>query len=91
MIIANWKCNGSVEMFKSWSADFSKDLLLNDGTYLGLAPPSIFFGEIKSYLSCIPFIGVQDVDFLDGPRTGAISVDMPVSYTHLTLPTILLV
>ena len=78
MIIANWKCNGSTEMYKSWSADFSKNLLLNDGTYLGLAPPSIFFGEIKSYLSCMPFIGVQDVDFSDGPRTGAISVDMLV-------------
>ena len=76
MIIANWKCNGSREMYKSWSADFSKELLLNDDTYLGLAPPSIFFVDIKSYLSCIPFIGVQDVDFLDGPRTGAISVDM---------------
>ena len=78
MIIANWKCNGSVEMFKSWSADFSKDLLLNDDTYLGLAPPSIYFGDIKSYLTCIPFIGVQDVDFLNGARTGAISVDMLV-------------
>ena len=78
MIIANWKCNGSVEMFKSWSADFSKDLLLNDDTYLGLAPPSIYFGDIKSYLTCIPFIGVQDVDFFNGARTGAISVDMLV-------------
>ena len=78
MIIANWKCNGSVEMFKSWSADFSKDLLLNNDTYLGLAPPSIYFGDIKSYPTCIPFIGVQDVDFLNGPRTGAISVDMLV-------------
>ena len=78
MIIANWKCNGSLEMFKSWSADFSKDLLLNDDTYLGLAPPSIYFGDIKSYLTCIPFIGVQDVDFLNGARTGAISVDMLV-------------
>ena len=78
MIIANWKCNGSIGMFKSWSADFSKDLLLNDDTYLGLAPPSIYFGDIKSYLTCIPFIGVQDVDFLNGARTGAISVDMLV-------------
>ena len=78
MIIANWKCNGSLEMFKSSSADFSKDLLLNDDTYLGLAPPSIYFGDIKSYLTCIPFIGVQDVDFLNGARTGAISVDMLV-------------
>ena len=76
MIIANWKCNGSTEMYKSWSADFSKDLLLTDDTYLGLAPPSIYFGDIKSYLTCIPFIGVQDVDYLNGPRTGAISVDM---------------
>ena len=76
MIIANWKCNGSREMYKSWSADFSKDLLLTDDTYLGLAPPSIYFGDIKSYLTCIPFIGVQDVDYLNGPRTGAISVDM---------------
>ena len=76
MIIANWKCNGSREMYKSWSADFSKDLLLNDNTYLGLAPPSIYFGDIKSYLTCIPFIGVQDVDYLNGPRTGTISVDM---------------
>ena len=76
MIIANWKCNGSREMYKSWSADFSKDLLLTDDTYLGLAPPSIYFGDIKSYLTCIPFIGVQDVDYLNGPRTGTISVDM---------------
>jgi len=76
MIIANWKCNGSREMYKSWSADFSKDLLLTDNTYLGLAPPSIYFGDIKSYLTCIPFIGVQDVDYLNGPRTGTISVDM---------------
>ena len=76
MIIANWKCNGSTEMYKSWSVDFSNELLHKKDTYLGIAPPSIYFGDIKSYLTCIPFIGVQDVDYLDGPRTGAISVDM---------------
>ena len=78
MIIANWKCNGSTEMYKSWSADFSNELLTKNDTYLGVAPPSIYFGDIKSYLTCIPFIGVQDVDYGHGARTGAISVDMLV-------------
>ena len=78
MIIANWKCNGSTEMYKSWSADFSNELLTKNDTYLGVAPPSIYFGDIKSYLTCIPFIGVQDVDYGNGARTGAISVDMLV-------------
>ena len=48
MIIANWKCNGSTEMYKSWSVDFSNELLHKKDTYLGIAPPSIYFGDIKS-------------------------------------------
>tara|TARA_B100001113_G_scaffold102450_1_gene82918 strand:- start:367 stop:1098 length:732 start_codon:yes stop_codon:yes gene_type:complete len=79
MIIGNWKCNGSNEMIVSWCADYDRELNGNDA-YVAVAPPSIYFSKFNSEnkLSNIVGWGAQDVDHLDGSRTGAISVDMLV-------------
>ena len=76
MIIGNWKCNGNREMMFSWTADYERECDDND-TFVGVAPPSIYVEQFcieNNYLNI--FRGVQDVDHLDGSRTGAISVDM---------------
>ena len=77
MIIANWKCNGSKEMIFSWSKDYKGECADND-TFVGVAPPSIYFSKFSREDSLLNIVGwgVQDVDHLDGSRTGAISVDM---------------
>ena len=77
MIIANWKCNGSKEMMLSWSANYDRELDGND-IFVGVAPPAIYFSSFSQENGLFNFVGwgVQDVDHLDGSRTGAISVDM---------------
>ena len=77
MIIANWKCNGSKEMMSSWSKDYDRECNDND-IFVGVAPPSIYFSKFsrEDSFSNIVGWGVQDVDYLDGSRTGSISVDM---------------
>ena len=78
MIIANWKCNGNLSDVKSWMALFDKECLIPlTDTFIGLAPPTLYFHELLKYAPNIrPLIGVQDVDYTYGARTGAISVDM---------------
>jgi len=77
MIIANWKCNGSKEMMSSWCKDYDRECNDND-IFVGVAPPSIYFSKFsrEDSFSNIVGWGVQDVDYLDGSRTGSISVDM---------------
>ena len=77
MIIANWKCNGSKEMISSWSKDYDRECEDND-IFVGVAPPSIYFSQFtkEDSFSKIVGWGVQDVDYLDGSRTGSISVEM---------------
>ena len=77
MIIANWKCNGSKEMMLSWSANYDRELDGND-IFVGVAPPAIYFNPFSRENGLFNVVGwgVQDVDHLDGSRTGAISVDM---------------
>ena len=45
---------------------------------VGVAPPLIYFGYFNDENTSLRFVewGVQDIDHLDGSRTGAISVDM---------------
>ena len=45
MIIANWKCNGSIEMMLSWTDDYVEecDDIHTFDTFVGVAPPSIYF------------------------------------------------
>ena len=84
MIIGNWKCNGSLEMMFSWTEDYEKECHNNGyiskthgDTFVGVAPPSIYlstFIQENNYLNICG--GAQDVDHLDGSRTGSISVDM---------------
>ena len=79
MIIANWKCNGSIEMMFSWTDDYVKecDDIHTFDTFVGVAPPSIYFEPFSVEISHLNVLGgVQDIDYLDGSRTGAISVDM---------------
>lgn len=79
MIIANWKCNGRKEMILSWAKDYDNEC---NGihAFVGVAPPSIYYGELSK--ENIPFnsisLGVQDVDYIGGSRTGSASVDMLV-------------
>ena len=77
MIIANWKCNGSKDMMRSWAADYDRECSGNDA-FVGVAPPSIYFGPFSQGNSLFNIVGwgVQDVDYLDGSRTGSVSVDM---------------
>ena len=84
MIIANWKCNGSLRMIFSWTEDYEKECDNNGyiskthgDTFVGVAPPSIYlstFIQEHNYLNI--YGGSQDVDHLDGSRTGSISVEM---------------
>ena len=79
MIIANWKCNGSIEMMLSWTDDYVEecDDIHTFDTFVGVAPPSIYFEPFSVEISHLNVLGgVQDIDYLDGSRTGAISVDM---------------
>ena len=79
MIIANWKCNGSKEMMFSWFENYSKEVDCGDvPPTVGVAPPLIYFGYFNDENTSLRFVewGVQDVDHLDGSRTGTISVDM---------------
>ncbi len=71
MIIANWKCNGSKEMMSSWSKDYDRECKDSD-IFVGVAPPSIYFSQFtkEDSFSKIVGWGVQDVDYLDGSRTG---------------------
>ncbi len=78
MIIANWKSNGSSEMYKSWSNDYLKEINDSHKMFIGIAPPIIYFSNLQNFHKNLPFVGVQDVDHLYGARTGAISVDMLV-------------
>ena len=77
MIIGNWKCNGSNEMMVSWCAAYDRELDGNDA-YVAVAPPVIYFSKFnfENRLFNVVGWGVQDVDHLDGSRTGSISVDM---------------
>ena len=77
MIIANWKCNGSKDMMLSWAKDFDSECN-GSHAFAGVAPPSIYFGPFsqENRLFHIVKWGVQDVDYLDGSRTGSISVEM---------------
>ena len=81
MIVANWKCNGSIEMMLSWGAAYDSAIKVKtykediEGIYVGLAPPSIYFYPFISE-DYVIFIGAQDVDYSNGSRTGEISVDM---------------
>ncbi|MAR95879.1 MAG: triose-phosphate isomerase [Gammaproteobacteria bacterium] len=80
MIIANWKCNGSIEMILSWFEAYNLEndfKNYNQDMFIGLALPSIYLNQFdredsRYYVKW----GVQDVDHADGSRTGAISVDM---------------
>jgi len=78
MIIANWKCNGSLNDVKLWMTLFDEECPIpQQNAFIGLAPPTLYVHELLQYVpSSRPFIGVQDVDHSYGPRTGAISVDM---------------
>ena len=79
MIIANWKCNGSKKKIFSWFENYSKEIDCGDvPPTVGVAPPLIYFGYFNDENTSLRFVewGVQDIDHLDGSRTGAISVDM---------------
>ena len=79
MIIANWKCNGSKQMISTWFAEFTENYASKEGSYIGIAPPMIYLEYVKRIIaenSLEIKLGTQDLDALNGARTGAISAEM---------------
>ena len=79
MIVANWKCNGSKTMIDSWFKSYIKDYEESNGTFIGIAPPTIYIERVSNIAkenSLQIMTGSQDVDISSGARTGAISIDM---------------
>ena len=45
-LIANWKLNGSKEFNQKWFRDFFKSYKVDDLSFLGIAPPSIYINHL---------------------------------------------
>tara|TARA_Y100000992_G_scaffold301824_1_gene273765 strand:- start:267 stop:1007 length:741 start_codon:yes stop_codon:yes gene_type:complete len=79
MIVANWKCNGSKAMIDKWFKSYIKDYNELNGTFIGIAPPTIYIERVSNIVkknSLQIMTGSQDVDISSGARTGAISIEM---------------
>ena len=77
-LIANWKLNGSKEFNQKWFRDFFKSYKVDDLSFLGIAPPSIYINHLIQLTSDHNIaIGSQNIDiFSSGARTGEISSSM---------------
>ena len=49
-LIANWKLNGSKEFNQKWFRDFFKSYKVDDLSFLGIAPPSIYINHLIYYI-----------------------------------------
>lgn len=77
MIIANWKANGDTKSNKDWSDVFLNSLLKETTSLVGIAPSHIHFMQLVDiFKNSSMKIGLQDVDFENGARTGSVSVSM---------------
>ena len=77
MIIANWKANGETKKNLHWCETFIKSTDNTALDYVGISPSSIHFNQIQNFfMETNVKIGIQDVDFEGGARTGAISAKM---------------
>ena len=77
MIIANWKANGGRKSNKDWSTIFLNSLSKEVTSSIGIAPSHIHFMQLLDIFKNSSLkIGLQDVDFENGARTGSISASM---------------
>ena len=83
MIIANWKCNGNKQMILKWFGEFIENYISKEGSYIGIAPPTIYLEYVQRIISEKSLeikLGTQDLDTSSGARTGAISAEMILDY-----------
>ncbi|MDA0774797.1 MAG: triose-phosphate isomerase [Proteobacteria bacterium] len=77
MIIANWKANGNEILINSWCNTFSSLVDNESYKFVGIAPSSLHFHQIKNFFEKTSIqIGFQDIDIDGGARTGSISASM---------------
>lgn len=77
MIIANWKANGSFASNKAWHKELTQIFSDNNFSDIYIAPSHIHFNQIKKLFENLNLnIGLQDIDFNGGARTGSISASM---------------
>ena len=77
MIIANWKANGDILSNLKWCKFFIENCPKGIISNIGITPSSLHIGQIKDLLESFEVkIGIQDIDFDGGPRTGSISGEM---------------
>jgi triosephosphate isomerase (TIM) len=77
MIIANWKANGSLAANISWHKKLTQILPGNNFSDIGIASSNIHFIQIKKIFENSNLkVGLQDIDFNGGARTGSVSASM---------------
>ena len=77
MIIANWKANGTLTSNLAWCNELNKLLSNSDFSDIGIAPSHIHFTQIqKMFEDSSLEVGLQDIDFNGGAKTGSISASM---------------
>ena len=77
MIIANWKANGETQKNLHWCETFINSTDNTSLNYVGISPSSIHFKQLQNFfIETSVMIGIQDVDFEGGSRTGSISTEM---------------
>ena len=77
MIIANWKANGETQKNLHWCETFINSTDNTSLNYVGISPSSIHFKQLQNFfIETSVMIGIQDVDFEGGSRTGSISTEI---------------
>jgi len=77
VIIANWKANGNEIINNSWCNTFSSLVDNESYKFVGIAPSSLHFHQIKNFFEQTSIqVGFQDIDIDGGARTGSISASM---------------
>ena len=77
MIIANWKANGTLTSNLAWCNELNKLLSNSDISDIGIAPSHIHFTQIQKIFEDSSLeVGLQDIDFNGGAKTGSISASM---------------
>jgi|TARA_B100001093_G_scaffold189814_1_gene182388 triosephosphate isomerase len=77
VIIANWKANGETKKNLLWCKKFINSIDNNALDYVGICPSHIHFNQLQTFfIETNVMIGMQDIDFEGGARTGSISAEM---------------
>ena len=77
MIIANWKANGGFTSNIAWHKELTQIFSNDEFLDIGIAPSHIHFTQIQKIFEDSNLeVGLQDIDFIGGARTGSISASM---------------